>query len=139
MSTRRMPSPSGTHFVDGKRHVYFTATRQDSERRQVDCYAMALREQLGEDVADLIGGGFTDWEAALRFALWMAAEQPLIVVRYEITDPYLAFWFAVLRADADLVEGGQGRAVPQRIRERWQVHLGRVFEEAAREHAVRLV
>lgn len=27
----------------------------------------------------------------------------------------------------------------QRARERWQVHLGRVFEEAAREHAVRLV
>ncbi|MGH3755684.1 MAG: DUF234 domain-containing protein [Pseudonocardiaceae bacterium] len=58
---------------------------------------------------------------------------------YEITDPYLAFWFAVLREDADLVEGGQGRAVQQRVRERWQAHLGRVFEEeAAREHAVRL-
>lgn len=41
--------------------------------------------------------------------------------------------------DADLVEGGQGRAVQQRVRERWQSHLGRVFEEAARGHAVRLV
>ncbi len=69
-----------THFAGGKRHVYFTATRQDSERRQVDRYAMALRDQLGEDVADLIGGGFTDWEAALRFTLRMAAEQPLLVV-----------------------------------------------------------
>ncbi|MGH3868761.1 MAG: ATP-binding protein [Pseudonocardiaceae bacterium] len=58
---------------------------------------------------------------------------------YEITDPYLAFWFAVLREDADLVEGGQGQAVQRRVRERWQAHLGRVFEEAAREHAVRLV
>jgi len=56
-----------THFAAGKRHVYFTGTRQDSERRQVDRYAMSLREQLGEDVADLIGGGFLDWEAALRF------------------------------------------------------------------------
>ncbi|MDO3651452.1 5'/3'-nucleotidase SurE, partial [Nocardia mangyaensis] len=55
------------------------------------------------------------------------------------TDPYLAFWFAVLREDADLVEGGQGRAVQQRVRERWQAHLGRVFQEAAREHVVRLV
>ncbi|MGQ0777506.1 MAG: DUF234 domain-containing protein [Pseudonocardiales bacterium] len=36
-------------------------------------------------------------------------------------------------------DGGQGRAVQQRVRERWQVHLGRVFEEAAREHAVHLV
>ncbi len=319
-----------THFAGGKRHVYFTATRQDSERRQVDRYAMSLRDQLGEDVADLIGGGFADWEAALRFTLRIAAEQPLIVVLdeaprllagrsdfadllsavwesrsagtrllltlsgsavsvmeqmlgpqgglhrraalerrldpfsftdaraflpglaaaeyveafaacggyplhlqrwdpgasseenlrehaftpgglllrdamdilsedldwrggyervlgalgagtrrrsriasraqqridytldrlrragyvravrphgspatadplYEITDPYLAFWFAVLREDADLVEGGQGRAVQQRVRERWQAHLGRVFEEAAREHVVRLV
>ena len=30
-----------THFAAGKRHVYFTGTRQDSERRQVDRYAMA--------------------------------------------------------------------------------------------------
>lgn len=30
-------------------------------------------------------------------------------------------------------------AVQRRVRERWQAHLGRVFEEAAREHAVRLV
>ncbi len=58
---------------------------------------------------------------------------------YEIADPYLAFWFAVLREDADLVEGGQGHAVQQRVRECWQAHLGRVFEEVAREHAVRLV
>ena len=69
-----------THFVAGKRHVYFTGTRQDSERRQVDRYAMALRDQLGDDVADLIGGGFTDWEAALRFTLRMVADQPLLVV-----------------------------------------------------------
>jgi AAA+ ATPase superfamily predicted ATPase len=52
-----------THFAAGKRHIYFTGTRQDSERRQVDRYA------------DLIGGGFTDWEAALRFTLRMAADQ----------------------------------------------------------------
>ncbi|MGH3940300.1 MAG: hypothetical protein ACRDTG_17040 [Pseudonocardiaceae bacterium] len=55
-----------TRFAEGKRHVYFTATRQDSERRQVERYALSLREQLGEDVADLIGGGFSDWEAALK-------------------------------------------------------------------------
>ena len=35
---------------------------------------------------------------------------------YEISDPYLAFWFAVLRDDADLVEGGQGAAVQARWR-----------------------
>jgi AAA+ ATPase superfamily predicted ATPase len=58
---------------------------------------------------------------------------------YEIADEYLAFWFAVLRDDADLIEGGQGRAVRQRTSGRWQTHLGRVFEAAARDHAQRLV
>jgi hypothetical protein len=58
---------------------------------------------------------------------------------YEIADPYLAYWFAVLRDDADLVEGGQGEAVQQRVQGRWQSHLARVFEEAARDHAIRLV
>jgi len=58
---------------------------------------------------------------------------------YEIADTYLAFWFAVLREDADLIEGGQGAAVQRRVGERWQAHLGRVFEQLAREHAVRMV
>ncbi|MGH3994832.1 MAG: ATP-binding protein, partial [Pseudonocardiaceae bacterium] len=319
-----------SHFAEGKRAVYFTATRQDSERRQVDRYASAVSEQLGEDAADLVGGGFADWEAALRFTLRIATDRPLLVVldeaprllagrrdfadllsavwesrslntrlmlalsgsavsvmeqmlgpqgglhrratleqrldpfsfaearaflprlpatdyveayaacggyplhlrrwdtgsstaenlqnnaytpgsllvrdamdilsedldwrggyervlgalgagnrrrsriasraqqridytldrlrragyvravrplgapssadpMYEIADPYLAFWFAVLREDAELIEGGQGQAVQQRVKQRWQAHLGRVFEHAARDHAVRLV
>ncbi|MGH3612772.1 MAG: DUF234 domain-containing protein [Pseudonocardia sp.] len=58
---------------------------------------------------------------------------------YGIADPYLAFWFAVLREDADLVEGGQCGAVQCRVDGRWQVHVGRVFGQATRGHAVRLV
>ncbi|MGQ0576344.1 MAG: hypothetical protein ACT4RN_19375 [Pseudonocardia sp.] len=42
---------------------------------QVERYAQAVREQLGEDVADLMGGGFTDWEAALRFTVRLAADR----------------------------------------------------------------
>lgn len=57
----------------------------------------------------------------------------------EIADPYLAYWFSLLREDADLVEGGQGQAVQHRVVGRWQAHVARVFEEAARDHAVRLV
>ena len=41
--------------------------------------------------------------------------------------------------DADLVEGGQGAAVQQRASDRWQSHLGRVFEEAAPDHTVRMI
>jgi hypothetical protein len=54
-------------------------------------------------------------------------------------DDYLAFWFAVLRDDADLIEGGQGDAVRVRTAGRWQCHIGRVFEAAARAHAQRMV
>lgn len=58
---------------------------------------------------------------------------------YEIADHYLAYWFAVLRDDADLIEGGQGRAVQTRTNGRWQTHIARVFEAAARDHVQRLV
>jgi AAA+ ATPase superfamily predicted ATPase len=319
-----------THFAEAKRAVYFTATRQDSEAQQVARFAAAVSEQLGEDTADLMGGSFPDWEAALRFVLRISVDDPLLVVLdevprlltgrpdfadllsavwegrsggsrmmlalsgsavsvmeqmlgpngglhrrptierrldpfsfldarafqpdlpaaayvqayaacggyplhlqrwdpelttaanlrrlsfepggillrdaldilsedldwrggyervlaalgagvrrrsriasraqqridytldrlrkagyvratrplgapsstdplYEIADPYLAYWFAVLRDDADLVEGGQGAAVQQRVQGRWQSHVARVFEEAARDHAIRLV
>ena len=58
---------------------------------------------------------------------------------YEIADHYLAYWFAVLRDDADLIEGGQGGPVQVRTHGRWQTHVERVFEASAREHVQRLV
>lgn len=319
-----------THFAEGKRAIYFTATRQDSEDRQLRRFAERMREQLGEDARDLVPESFGDWEAALRFAVRLADREPLLLVideaprltsgrsdfadvvsavwenrvrgqrlmlvlsgsavavmeemlgphgglhrraaverrmdpfsladarafqpdlppadfieayaacggyplhldrwsaergvqenlvelaftpgalllrdapdilsedldwrggyervltamaggarrrsriagraqqridytldrlrragyvrvvraigdhgspdpMYEIADDYLAYWFAVLRDDADLVEGGQGDAVRRRAAGRWQTHVGRVFEAAARAHTQRLV
>jgi len=58
---------------------------------------------------------------------------------YEIDDAYLNFWFRVLSSDATLVEAGQGAAVLARRREEWEKHVRWVFEEAARDHARRLV
>lgn len=58
--------------------------------------------------------------------------------RYEITDTYLQFWYAMCWADLGLIDGGQGRQVLERRHGRWLTHLGRVFEEQARAHAVRL-
>ncbi len=58
---------------------------------------------------------------------------------YEIADDYLAYWFAALRDDADLIEGGQGPAVRRRTWGRWQTQIARVFEAGARAHAQRLV
>lgn len=57
---------------------------------------------------------------------------------YEIADPYLAFWFRVLYAEVDRIEGGQGQAVLGQRRPEWERHVGWVFEEMARAHAVRL-
>jgi AAA+ ATPase superfamily predicted ATPase len=318
-----------THFADGKRAIYFTATRQDAEASQLARFADRVREQLGGEVADLLPGSFPDWEAALRFVVTLAEQKSLLVVideaprlrsargdwadlvsavwenrvrrrrlmlvltgsavsameemlgpkgglhrraaverrldpfpiraarvflpelpaeafvqayaccggyplhlqqwdqsspvddnldrlaftpggllvrdaldilsedldwrggyervlsalgsgarrrsriagraqqridytldrlrragyvqvvrplgevsadpLYEIGDDYLAFWFEVLREDADLIEGGQGGAVRRRTAGRWQRHLGRVFESAARAHAIDLV
>ncbi|MBK8074282.1 MAG: AAA family ATPase [Kineosporiaceae bacterium] len=318
------------HFADGKRAVYFTATRQDSDDRQLQRFAQSLHEQLGDEVRDLAPSGFPDWEAALRFVVRLAESSPLLLVLdeaprlsgsrsdfadtvsavwenrvrdqkllivlsgsavavmeqmigphgglhrraglelrmdpfslmearafqpnvdpasflqayaacggyplhlrrwsgertveqnlqelaftpggllvrdapdilsedldwrggyervlgamaggarrrsriaaraqqridytldrlrragyvqvsrsigeggspdplYEIADTYLAYWFTILRDDADLIEGGQGRAVQARTAGRWQTHLARVFEASARDHTQRMV
>jgi hypothetical protein len=58
---------------------------------------------------------------------------------YEVVDPYIRFWFSVLFADRGLIEGGQGSAVLERARPRFETHVGRVFEEIARAHARKLV
>lgn len=59
--------------------------------------------------------------------------------RYELADPYLRFWFRLLASDVALIEAGQGAAVLRRKREEWQAQVGWTFEEAARDHARRLV
>src|SRR5512142_945550 len=69
-----------THFAEGKRSVYFTATRQDSEDRQLQRFAERLREQLGDEVADLAPPTFPSWEAALRFTVRLAEAAPLLLV-----------------------------------------------------------
>jgi AAA+ ATPase superfamily predicted ATPase len=69
-----------THFAEGKRTVYFTATRQDSAERQLFRLTERIREQLGGAVDDLLAGPFRDWEAALRFLVRLAETEPLLVV-----------------------------------------------------------
>lgn len=69
-----------TDFAADRRSVYFTATRQDSESRQLERFTDRLREQLGDAVADLMTGPFSDWEAALRFVVRLAERESLLVV-----------------------------------------------------------
>lgn len=75
------------HFAGKRRAVFFGATQQ-SEHIELGRLAEAVRRDLGAGVADLAGGGFRDWEAALRFCAAVAAEEPLLVVLDEA--PYLA-------------------------------------------------
>jgi len=69
-----------THFAAGKRAVYFTATRQDSAERQLARLTERMHEQLGSAVDDLLAAPFRDWEAALRFLVRLAENEPLLVV-----------------------------------------------------------
>jgi len=69
-----------THFAEGKRAVYFTATRQDSAERQLFLLTERMREQLGSAVDDLLAAPFRDWEAAFRFLIRLAETDPLLVV-----------------------------------------------------------
>src|SRR5712691_4468518 len=52
---------------------------------------------------------------------------------YELADVYLAFWFGVLYSEIPQIEAGQGRQVLKRVQLRIETHLGRVFEQAARD------
>lgn len=82
--------------------------------------------------------------ARLRDAGYVQTERPLgasatTAPQYRIADVYLAFWFSVLRDDAELIEGGQGHAVLHRQRARLDRHVSATFEQLARDHAIRLV
>lgn len=76
-----------SHFVQGKRAVFFGATQQ-AEAVELRRFHEAVRRDLGPDPADLAGGGFSNWEAALRFVSALARQEALIVVIDEM--PYLA-------------------------------------------------
>ena len=78
------------HFVQGKRSLFFGATQQSQEVELRRLHESARRD-LGAD-ADLAGGGFKDWEAALRFFVALAqrgegSNDALVIVLDEV--PYL--------------------------------------------------
>lgn len=57
---------------------------------------------------------------------------------YRVADPFLRFWLRLLANHVQRIEAGQGAAVLAHVEGEWQKHVGTVFEEAAREHAVHL-
>jgi AAA+ ATPase superfamily predicted ATPase len=60
-----------SHFVQAKRTVFFGATQQ-SETVELGRLLEAVRRDLGAETADLAGGSFPTWEAALRFFVALA-------------------------------------------------------------------
>jgi len=76
-----------SHFVHQKRSVFYGATQQ-SERVELGRLTEAVSRDLGDEVADLAGGGFVGWEAALRYFAALARTEPIVVVLDEV--PYLA-------------------------------------------------
>jgi AAA+ ATPase superfamily predicted ATPase len=75
-----------SHFLRGKRGVLFGATQQ-SEAVELGRFNEAIRRDLGDHAADLTGGRFESWEAALRFLAALAREKTLAVAIDEV--PYL--------------------------------------------------
>lgn len=75
-----------SHFVQDKRAVFFGATQQ-AEAIELRRFYGAIQRDLGSEAADLAGGGFADWEVALRFVAALAAQEAVIVVIDEV--PYL--------------------------------------------------
>ncbi len=76
-----------SHFVRGRRAVFFGATQQ-AEAVELRRFAEAIARDLGPAQLDLAGGGFASWEAALRFVAALARQEALIVALDEV--PYLA-------------------------------------------------
>lgn len=76
-----------SHFVQDKRAVFHAATQQ-AEGVELRRLHDEIHRELGPATADLTGGGFSNWEAALRFLSALARDEPLVVVLDEI--PYLA-------------------------------------------------
>ncbi|MGH9165584.1 MAG: ATP-binding protein [Acidimicrobiales bacterium] len=58
--------------------------------------------------------------------------------RWEPADAFLRAWYELCWADAEQIEAGLGGPIATARAGRWQRHLGWVFEEQARAHAVRL-
>ena len=75
-----------SHFSLGKRAVYFGATEQ-AEAIELGRLGEAVLRSLGAESLDLAGGSFASWEAALRYFVALARDEPLVVVLDEV--PYL--------------------------------------------------
>ncbi len=115
-----------------------------SEANRRVLYAVGEGRARSSDIAGAVGTRPDRSLDALQRSRLVSAVRPLrapLKVRpeYRIADSFLRFWFRVLANSVQLIEAGQGAAVMARSEGAWKGQLGWVFEQAARDHAVRLV
>lgn len=115
--------------VDGYARILAAIGRGCTRRSQI---ASEAAQRVDHPLDVLIRSGF------VRRSVPLGAPRRSRPI-YEIDDDYLAFWFSVVYSEVAHVGAGQGRAALKRRRQEWQKHLGRVFEELARDHARRRV
>ncbi|GAB6135518.1 ATP-binding protein [Thermococcus prieurii] len=58
--------------------------------------------------------------------------------RYYIDDPYFSFWFRYVHPNADLIETGNGDMLTRLVMKDLDEHVGRIFEEVARQFLLKI-
>ncbi len=116
-------------FRSGYERVLATMANGPTRRSKI---ASRAQQRIDTTLIQLQRSGYVTAERPIGSP---ATADPL----YRLTDPYIRFWFSVLRADAELIDGGQGAVVLRRTQPKWESHVQSVFEEIARLHAIRAV
>jgi uncharacterized protein len=116
-------------FRSGYERVLATMANGPVRRSKI---ASRAQQRIDTTLTQLQRSGYVSAERPIGSP---ATADPL----YRLTDPYIRFWFSVLRSDAELIDGGQGSVVLRRSKPKWEAHVQSVFEELARLHAVRSI
>lgn len=131
-------SPGGLLIEDG---AALLAGLPDQMRRVL--LAVGQGRSRRNEIADDVGARVDRPLEAVQRARLVQGFAPLGAPQkarplYRVPDPFLRFWLRLLANHVQRIEAGQGPAVLQHGAGEWQHHLGVVFEQAAREHAIRL-
>lgn len=136
---RLAASPGGVLLEDAG---LLLATLPDASRRALIAVGQgrAKRSEIQNEVGARVDRPL---ESLLR-ARYVQAVTPLgapLQARpeFRVDDAYLRFWFRVISGGVQRIEAGQGATVLAGTAGQWQGQLGWCFEEAARDHALRLV
>lgn len=132
-------TPGGLLLEDG---AALMGSLHDNVRRVL--IAVGQGRSRRNEIADDVRGRVDRPLESVQRARLVRGEVPLGAPQkarplYRVVDPFLRFWLRLLANHVQRIEAGQGAAVLDHVAGEWQNHLGIVFEEVARQHAVRLV